>query len=138
MKPKKILINFLIIAGLIFPILSLAQQQPISPPENMEQAKELGQKMGESAKENFPGVIRKAWEEDVLPIWRKMYNWFKENIWSRIVEFFKNLIQPKIKEEVEKRKPIIEEEFQKEKQEMKNELPEVTKSLWGRFKELIR
>jgi len=39
---------------------------------------------------------------------------------------------------VEKRKPIIEEEFKKEKEELKEEVPEVTKSLWEKFKELIK
>lgn len=133
----KILINFLIIAGLILPALSSAQQ-PLSQPENMEQARELGQKVGESAKDNLPGAIKKIWDEEVLPIWEKMYNWFKENIWLKIATFFKNLVQPKIKEEVEKRKPVVEEEFQKEKQEIKGELPDVTKSLWERFKDLIK
>ena len=58
--------------------------------------------------------IKEKWKEEVIPIYEKMWMWFKENIWSR---FF-----PLLKSEYEKRKPEMKEELQKETQEIKKEL----------------
>jgi len=158
----KILINVLLILGLFLPSFSFAlpnfwakpeahiitissknfggfaQNQPIQPPETLEEAKELGEKALEVSKKELPGVLEKIWKEEVLPIWQKMYDWFKINIWPKIESWFKREIEPRAKEEIEKRKPIIEEEFKKEKEELKEEVPKVTKSLWEKFKELIK
>jgi len=114
----------LAILGLILANFSLAQET--TPPASFEEAKKIGLKM----LKKIPEIIVKTWKEEVLPIWQKMWNWFKINIWAKI--------QPRVKEEVEKRKPQIKEEFKKEKKELKEELPEVKKSLWERFKELIK
>jgi len=137
MKIKNI-INVLLILGLILPSFSFAQNQPISPPKTLEEAKEMGEKALETGQKELPGIIEKIWKEEVLPVWQKMYDWFKKNIWPKIESWFKKEVQPRAKEEIEKRKPLIEEEFKKEKGELKEELPGVTKSLWERFKELIK
>ena len=137
MKIKNI-INVLLILGLILPSFSFAQNQPISPPKTLEEAKEMGEKALETGQKELPGIIEEIWKEEVLPVWQKMYDWFKKNIWPKIESWFKKEVQPRAKEEIEKRKPLIEEEFKKEKGELKEELPGVTKSLWERFKELIK
>jgi len=134
----KKLIPIIVIFGLLLPSFSFAQNQAIEQPETLEEAKEMGKKALEVSKKELPGILEKIWEEDVLPIWEKMYNWFLINIWPEIEGWFKKEVEPRVKEEVEKRKPIIEEEFKKEKEEAKEELPEVTKSLWEKFKELIK
>ena len=126
---KKIIL-IIVIFGLLLPSFSFAQPQSFQTPETLEEAKEMGEKALETTQEKLPGILEKIWKEDVLPIWEKMYNWFLINIWPKIESWFK--------EEVEKRKPIIEEEFKKEKEEVKEELPEVTKSLWEKLKELTR
>jgi len=120
------------------PSFSFAQNQPISPPKTLEEAKEMGEKALETGQKELPGIIEKIWKEEVLPVWQKMYDWFKKNIWPKIESWFKKEVQPRAKEEIEKRKPLIEEEFKKEKEEMKEEVPKVTKSLWEKFKELIK
>ena len=120
------------------PGFSLAQTQPLQPPETLEEAKEMGKKALEVSQKELPGILEKVWKEEVLPIWQKMYDWFKANIWPKIESWFKKEVEPRVKEEVEKRKPIIGEEFKKEKEELKGEVPEVTKSLWEKFKELIK
>jgi len=126
---KKIIL-IIVIFGLLLPSFSFAQPQSFQTPETLEGAKEMGEKALGTTQEKLPGILEKIWKEDVLPIWEKMYNWFLINIWPKIESWFK--------EEVEKRKPIIEEEFKKEKEEVKEELPEVTKSLWEKLKELTR
>ena len=130
--------SILIISGLLLPIFSFAQNQPITPPKTLEEAKAIGEKALEVSKTKLPGIIEKIWKEEVLPVWQKMYEWFNINIWPKIESWFKKEVQLRAKEEIEKRKPIIKEEFKKEKEEMKEEVPEVTKSLWERFKELIK
>jgi len=134
---KKILI-ITIICGVLLPAFSLAQTQPLQPPETLEEAKEMGKKALEVSQKELPGILEKVWKEEVLPTWQKMYDWFKINIWPKIASWFKKEVEPRVKEEVEKRKPIIGEEFKKEKEEIKEELPEVGKSLWEKFKELIK
>jgi hypothetical protein len=116
------IISILVIFGILLPSFSLAQNQPVQPPENFEEAKEIGKKTLEVSKKELPGILERIWKEKVLPVWKKIYNWFKENIWSKI----------------EKRKSVIKEEFEKEKKELKEEVPKVTKSLWEKFKELIK
>ncbi len=117
-----------IISGLVLPSFSLAQGNGIKVPETFEEAKELGERALEIGKEKIPGTMETVWNEKVLPLWTKMYEWARTNIWLKI--------QPLIEREIEKRIPLMKEKFEKEKQEMKEELPVITKSLWQRFIEL--
>ncbi len=131
-------LSILIICGVLLPALSFGQDvSPVKVPENLEEAKELGQKALETGQKELPGLIEKIWKEEIMPLWQKMYDWFKANIWPKIKSWFMKFIQP----EIEKRKPALEEEFKKEKQEMKtevqNQLPKIWDSLWEKFKELI-
>jgi len=134
----KKLIPIIAILGLLLPSFSFAQNQAIEQPETFGEAKEMGEKALKTTQRELPGILDKIWKEDVLPVWQKMYRWFKINIWPTIESWFKKEVEPRVKEEAERRKPIIEEEFKKEKEEVKEELPGVTKSLWERFKELIK
>jgi len=134
---KKILI-IAIICGVLLPSFSLAQKQIIKVPETLEEAKEMGEKALKEAWKQLPDILKKIWQEQVLPIWQKMWDWFKVNVWSKIENWFKNEILPRLRGEAEKRKPIIEEEFQKEKEELKEELPQTTKSLWEKLKEFLK
>lgn len=74
-----------------------------------------------------------------------MFNIFSGWWDSYIVPWLKNIwykISVPFKKEAERRKPLIEEEFEKEKtqmkEEIKTEIPKTTKSLWERFKELLK
>jgi hypothetical protein len=140
MKIKIITISliFLIAWGLIFPLFSFAQQHSVSPPQNKEEIKNFIQKAIETIKEKIPLIVAKIWKEEVLPVWQKMYDWFKRNIWLKIENWFKDTLLPLLKGEFSENKPLIKEEFQKEKEEMKSDLPNVRESLWERFKDLIR
>jgi len=112
-----------------------------SPPENLEEAKEIGEKAVEEVPKELPGIIGRIWENEVLPIWRKMYEIWS-NFWNNTLKPWLSGICNKIKEklgmEIEERKPKVKEEFEKEKEELKEEVPEVGKSLWEKFKEIIK
>jgi len=75
-----------------------------------------------------------------LVIWERMLGWFR-SFWQSYISSWLKTIWQKIYsllgKEVEKRKPEIQGEFEKEKQEAKEEIPKIGKSLWQRFKELI-
>ncbi|NCO80510.1 hypothetical protein GW869_01910, partial [bacterium] len=53
--------SILIISGLLLPIFSFAQNQPITPPKTLEEAKEIGEKALEVSKTKLPGIIEKIW-----------------------------------------------------------------------------
>lgn len=72
-------------------------------------------------------------DDEVMNIWTKTWNWLKVvfgNVWDRISSI--------LSQQVEQRRPEIEEEFQKELEEMKEDVPKTTKSLWQRLKDLIK
>ncbi len=126
---KKVVLPSLIIAFLlVFAIPSALAQETVEAPENFEEARTLGERLLNS----FPEAFKKTWQE-AISLWKKMLNyvspWFK-GIWNSILSL--------LGKEVEQRKPGVEEEFEKEKQEMKEEIPKAGKSLWQRLKELIQ
>lgn len=132
-KTIKILMTLLIL-GFAFTNLSFAEE--ISVPENLDQAKEMGEQAIKTGFQKLPSILEKIWNESVLPVWKKMFDWFKVNIWLKIKDFFYQIVKPRITEEFEKRKPIIQQDFEEEKEELKEELPKITNDLWQRFKAL--
>ncbi len=133
----KKLIIVLVLVGFLLPSLSLGQWEnpPIKQPETVGEVQKLGEKALEVTKNELPGIIKQIWQEEALPILEKMWNWFKKTFWDPY-------LGPFFQKEIEKRKPIIKEEFQKEKEETKEsaktEVPQAIKSLWEKFKELIK
>ena len=125
--------------SIISPQVSFAQEN-LKAPGTIEEAKAIGEKI----LKGIPDAFKEAWQE-ALKFWQKIVNtlsnWWNssvfpwlENIWQKILSFFGK--------EIKERKPVIEEEFQKEKEEMKEEIkeevPKAGKSFWERFKELIK
>jgi hypothetical protein len=133
---KKILITFLIISALIGPYCFSNASAVSEPPQNQQG---VGTVIGKILN-GFPAVLRTIWQE-ALSIWGKMFSWVK-NFWNSYIAPWLTNIYDKVKNflagEVEKRKPEAQQEFEKDKQEMKQEVPQVTRSLWERFKELIK
>jgi len=117
----KKLISILIIFGLILPGFTFAQS--VNQPQDLKEVQKTGEKVLKETKELLPGILERIWKEEVLPIWKRMLDWFLVNIWSKF-------------------KPIIKKEFQKEKKEMeesaKKEVQKAKTSLWEKFKELIK
>jgi len=133
-KTTKTLINvttlsLVLISLTCFPFNVKAQDEiPLHAPKDLEEIQEFGEGMLEASKEQLPDIIKRLWNEDVMPLWQKMYDWFDLNIGSKFKEVFD--------EEVEKRRPVVEQEYEKEKEEVKEELPIVTQNLWERLLEL--
>jgi len=124
---KKLLILG-ILAGTLSGGFAFAQEaSPISTPETVEDAQGF---IGDMI-DGFPSAFRGAWQE-ARGIFAGIWNWFK-NIFGGIGRSIWSVLG----NEVEKRKPEVQQEFQKELQEMKQDVPVVTKSLWERFKDLI-
>jgi len=134
------IIIILSIAGLLLPGFSFAQNQPSTPPETLEGTKTIGEKI----LKDLPQALKEPWQE-AMRVWGKMADiwsgWWNSYILPWLKSFWQNIKAPLIKE-MERRKPIIEEEFEKEKKEIKEEIKieasKTGKSLWDRFKELIR
>ena len=83
---KRIIIILIIFSAfaIIFLPGPFFDKAEIKSPEKIEEIKELGEKTLKATEEEFPGTIKKIW------------NWTKINIWSRV----ESLIVP----EIEKRK----------------------------------
>ena len=138
----KYLFLFLIIGFLLIVPYSLVleAQDGFGPVKTLEEAKTTGKKI----LTGFPGLLNRLWQ-DVIAFWQKVINLLKnflnsyitpwlQDIWQKIVFF--------LGKEVEQRKTEVQEEFEKEKEEMKEEIkreaPKIGKSIWERFKELIK
>jgi hypothetical protein len=130
---RKTLITLLMISTLIGPCGVLAVSEP---PQDMQG---VGTAIGKILS-GFPAVLRIVWQE-ALGVWGRMLSWVKD-FWNSYIASWFNGIFNKVKNfifgEVEKRKPEAQQEFEKDKQEMKKEVPQVTQSLWERFKDLIK
>jgi len=135
-------IAIILLLGILLPSFSLAQGgDQLQLPENMDEVQELGEKALEIGKKELPGTIEKVWQEEVLPIWQKMYdiwsNWWDNTIQPWLDDIWQKIMSL-LGQEIEKRKPLIEEEFEKEKEELGIEASKIGQSLWERFKELIK
>jgi len=135
---KIIILSILTLTLTISPVFSFAQISPeVKLPGNFGEIKDAGLR----ALGFIPELVRGIWDGFsgfCLNVW----NFFKNTWNSYIFPFFDNLWQKTLGKEIRERKPVIGEEFQKEKQEAKEEikagLPDTLKSLWERFKELIK
>lgn len=130
-----------VILNLVFFNFSLA----LEAPKDFKEAGDFTNKTIETTKKEVPSGMKRVWQEEVLPIWKRMYDWSNRNIWTKITGFWQNagdwfMIKVKLRTvaEVEKRKRIAQEEFQKEKKELQTEAPQLGKNIWERFKDLFK
>ena len=106
------------------PTFTLAQG--LEQPQTIEEAESLGLKILTA----LPGAVKKAWQEEALPLILKMWHWAK-NVWDSYLSSWVNDLWKKLLNLVGKESPDIKQEFQKEKQEMQQDL-------WDRFKDLLK
>jgi hypothetical protein len=137
---KKIFFIFSIILVSFSPFQIIGQNQA-EIPENLEEAKNLGEKAVQVTKNQGWGIIKNIWNNQAMPIWKNMYDWAKDHIWD-------NFLGPKVKtvwsgaldvlkKEAEQRTPAAQEKFKQEKQQIKEEAPVVGKTLWEKIKDFI-
>lgn len=135
---KKILI-IIILWGILSPNFSFAQAPQITgPPETIDQLKNIGEKTIPTIIKELPNILKNIWQKEMMPIFQTIWNWLKNNIWDPYIGYRLQNIWQDIQNIFEKRKPDVEKEFQKEKQEIKTELPGTLKSLWETIKNFIR
>jgi hypothetical protein len=122
---KKIII-VLIIFGFLLPSFSLGEvPNIIEAPKTIDEVKKMAEETIVDTKRELPGILEQIWRNEVLPIWRNMWRWLNskiQTIWQGIQE----------------RKSIIKEELKREKEEIKKGVSEISRLLWGKFKELIQ
>jgi len=129
------------------PVFVSAQQDPkFQVPDTIDAAKQGILDIGDKIIAAIPGVIAGIWENEVVPAWKAMWSWVREEVWQKRVKPALETLIDKIKEflgrEIEKRKPLIEQEFEQEKQELKQDIEsygkDARKGLWERFQALFR
>ena len=127
--------------------------KPLTDPETIEKAKEVTEEGAKKVLNEMPQLMKDIWRNEAVPIWKKMWVWFK-GVWADYIrqplsDFWYLTIKPRIQsliqevkdllgKEAEEKIPVIKEEFEKERKEIREELPRASKSLWQRFKELIQ
>jgi hypothetical protein len=139
----KCLLLISIMSSLFLPVLGFAQEEPLEPPATLEEAKQLGEESLEVTKEEMPGILERIWKEEVLPFWKKIWDWlkdfWKDTLWPWIRGLWERRVKPPVEEEVEKRKEIVEENIEKEKEELQKTLvPEGFRSIWKELKGLVQ
>ena len=117
MKIKKIIIITILI-NFFLPSFSFAQQEM---PQTVGEAKSLGLNIVNQ----LPEAVKKVWREEAMPLFGKMWIWSKP-----VVDPWWQKLSGILGKEVEKRKPAVEEEFKKEKEEMWNDI-------WQKLKGLV-
>lgn len=124
----KNLILLLLITGFLLPSFSLAQQTA-GPPQSFGEIKTIGL----NALKFIPQILVKIWQEGTAwlkKIWNSYIYPFLHKIWLKIDSIFGR--------EIEERTPVIKEEFKKETQEMKQDIPQVGQSLWQKVKDFFK
>lgn len=140
----------LIIISLFLPLFSFAQEGPlIEMPGTIEEGKTMTESGIKRVINDSPNIFKRIWREEAVPIWRKMWDYFKGNwasfIKQKLSNFWNYFLKPKISfliqkiggligREIEEKTPTIKEEFKQEAEEMKEEIPTV----WERFKRLFK
>ncbi|PIP24837.1 MAG: hypothetical protein COX34_02055, partial [Candidatus Nealsonbacteria bacterium CG23_combo_of_CG06-09_8_20_14_all_36_12] len=117
MKNFSKIIIILSIFSLILPnfsfVFAQVEMKTVKMPESIKEAKE----MGKGFLGGLPNIFKEIWQEGSrIGIW--MYQ-KALNIWDTYIFPW---LDKYVLQKIEKRKPLIEEEFQKEKTEMKKEI----------------
>ncbi|MCD6550337.1 hypothetical protein J7K24_02210 [bacterium] len=153
-KEYKIFKNFivgLIIISFFLPCLSFATTT-IKQPENIQEAQSFFSKAIQKLTKELPSAIKKLFQEQIIPIWTKMWNWTK-NLWENrlrpflynlwysnlkakikgFIENTRNFFQEKFHSKIKPKEQEIQQEFIKEKKEMEEDVSRITHPLRDRI-----
>jgi len=123
----------LLIIGLVLPSVCFAQEGTIQMPQDIEEAKSLSFDI----LKRLPEAIKDVWQNQALPLWQNMWDWVK-NFWERYAGDKVGELWQKFLNLLGKETPDLKQEFQKEKEEMTKDVPQVGESLWQRFQDLLK
>ena len=98
------------------PVAAQEETFSVQAPETIEEAQESGIQI----LQGLPSAMQEVWRTQALPLWTNMWNTAKnlwdttvfswaKGLWNQVLSFFG--------QEIEKRKPLFEQEFQKEKEQ---------------------
>jgi hypothetical protein len=90
----------------------------------------MGKQAIETTQKELPGILKKIWKEEALPVWQKMWEWFRENILVKIESLFKS--------EYEKREGEVKGEFKRKVEEIKGEFPQLLQKIWEKIIPLFK
>ena len=138
---KYIFFFLFLFSSVVTPILVAAQTPEATPSTALPETFEGAQQFGEQIIQQLPKETEKVFQEEALPILQAVLSWGKniwngwilpwlQEVWDRVLGF--------LGQEVEKRKPIIKDAIEQEKEEIIKEIETGTikagKSLWERIK----
>ena len=120
--------------------------QTFQVPDTIDEAKQGVLNIGDKIIRAIPEAVSNIWKNEVVPRWKAMWKWVMEEVWQKRVKPALETLWDKAMEllgkEVEKRKPLLEQEFEQEKQELKQDIETYGKSarkgLWERFQALFK
>ena len=122
------LLSILILTITLIAVPATAEEETfptIQAPETIEEAQEFGLQI----LQGIPGAVQEVWKTQAVPLWTDMWS-IAKNIWDTTVfSWVKGLWDQALSilgQEIEKRQPLFEEEFEKEKEQLKKELEENT------------
>ena len=141
---SKTIINCLIIFSLILPVFVSAQGLNLNSLPDIGEIKNFGQKILGVSKEKMPASlftdswnnqILPFWNNEAFPLWQKVYKTGGELV-QKIYQWFREKSSISIREELKKRKQLLQEEFPKELKEMKEDIPNVWKIIREKIKSI--
>jgi len=105
---------------------AFAQAAAQTAPQTMDEAKSFGL----DVLSRLPKAAKSAWQNQALPVWLEMWDWFK-GFWASTLGPLVETGWEKFLGVLGKETPDIKKEFEKEKKEMQ-------KDIWERFKDLVK
>lgn len=116
------------LAFVLLPAIVLLATFPFTLPETPEDLKAAGIRALKLVPEFIKEVL-----QGFFKFLQDLWKWFSDNIWQKVKDFFTPLIK--------ERREIIEQELEKEKetlwQEIKSFVPKATKFLWEKIRSLF-
>lgn len=113
-----------ILTILIFLLIATNTVFAINIPSNLEDI-DTDQLM-ETTKQEVSNTLGEQFNEEALPVWNDMWNWFELNILPDLINCFNSLMTPE-----------REAEFEKEKQEVKEDFPGFITSITNTIKTIF-
>jgi gas vesicle protein len=132
----------LLCAFTVSPFAVDAQEKTVEVPGSIQEVREGIEGIGGNIFKGLLRAIADLWKEKVLATWKSMWQWTAEEVWQKRIEPAVQSVIDRSKEllgqEVDRRKPVIEQQLQEEKQELQDQGKRTGKGLWERFLDLFR
>lgn len=119
------MILFLTTAGAGVISVKVVKDNNILMPKNIVEARQVSEEIVNKA----PDAIDDIWTENIQPAAQEVTQWFGANITSKVQDFLKEEVQPKIEKEIEKQESVIKEKIEEESNKVKEQIPKTLHDL---------